>query len=108
MDFVLSILGLSFVHDVGDQVVGGALRILDLDVRPEKISELDSADGKVDDGRVLLNVESVLSEPHDVENDVGRQLGDLELLEKIFFVRVVLALGLAVELGQKIVLKSRR
>jgi len=43
--------------------------------------------------------------PHNVEDDVGRKFGDLKFLEEIFFVGVVLALCLPVELGQEIVLK---
>jgi len=51
------------MHDVGDKVVGGPLRVLDLDVRPQEISELYPTDRKVDDGRVLFDVKSVLGEP---------------------------------------------
>ena len=46
--------------------------------------------------------------PHDIEDDVGRQPRDLKFPQKIFFVGVVLTLGLAVELGQKVVLKKHK
>lgn len=66
MNFVFSVCGLSFMNDVGDEVVSGALRVLDLHFRLEHVAELDTADREVDDRGVLLNVERVLREPKEI------------------------------------------
>jgi len=65
MDFVLSVLGVTLVHDVGNEVVGGTLGVLDLHVRLQQVTELDTADRKVDDGRVLLHEKGVFREPEE-------------------------------------------
>ena len=97
-----SLLGRAVVHDVRDEIVGALVGVLLLDLGREKLGELDALDGEVDDGGVLLEVEGVLREPLEVEDDVGRQLGDLELLQEVVLVRLVLLLRLAVELGQDV------
>lgn len=47
-------------------------------------------DGKVDDGGVLLHKEVVLGEPLDAEDEIGRQLEQLEPFEEILFVGFIL------------------
>ena len=94
---------LPFVDDVSHEVVRPALGVFLLQLRGEQVAELDRLDGKVDDGRVLLDVEGVLREALYVEDDVGREPRDLELLEQVVLVGLVLLLRLAVELGQDVV-----
>lgn len=43
-------------------------------------------DGEVDDGWVLLHKKIVLGEPLDAEDEVRRQLGELEALQEILLV----------------------
>ena len=95
--------GLSLVNHIGHEIVRSALRVFLLQLGGEQVAELDRLDGKVDDGRVLLDVEGVLREALDVEDDVGREPRDLELLEQVVLVGLVLLLRLAVELGQDVV-----
>ena len=102
VNLVDSLLRGPVVHNVGDEVVGAPVGVLLLDLGREELGELDALDGEVDDGGVLLEVEGVLRESLEVEDDVGRQLGDLELLQEVVLVRLVLLLRLAVELGQDV------
>ena len=103
VQFVGPSFGLSLVNDVGHEIVRPALRVFLLQLGGEQVAELDRLDGEVDDGRVLLDVEGVLREALYVEDDVGREPRDLELLEQVVLVGLVLLLGLAVELGQDVV-----
>ena len=65
----------------------------------EKIpTEFDRFDGEVDDGWVLLDVESVLGEPLHVEDDVGGQPSQLELPQGVGL--HVCQLCLTIELAQ--------
>ena len=73
--FVLSAVGLSFVNDVSDEVVGRALGVLDLHLRLEHVAELDAADREVDDRGVLFDVERVLREPNDINIFMNRETG---------------------------------
>lgn len=47
-------------------------------------------DGEVDNGGVLLHKEVVLGEPLDAEDEIGRQLEQLEPFEEILFVGFIL------------------
>ena len=62
VNLVLSLLGVSLVHNVSHEIVGGPLGILDLHFRLEHVPELDASDGKVDDRGILFDVERVLCE----------------------------------------------
>ena len=103
VQFVSPAFWLPLVNHVGHEIVRSALRIFLLQLRGEQVAKLDRLDGKVNDRRVLLHVEGVLGEALYVQDDVGREPGDLELLEQIVLVRLVLLLGLAVEFRQDVV-----
>ena len=47
-------------------------------------------DGEIDNGGVLFHKEVVLGEAFDAKDQIGRQFGQLEPLEKILFVGFVL------------------
>ena len=108
VQFVSPAFWLPLVNHVGHEIVRSALRIFLLQLRGEQVAKLDRLDGKVDDRRVLLHVEGVLRESLYVQDDVGREPGDLELLEQIVLVRLVLLLGLAVEFRQDVVQANLR
>lgn len=103
VQLVCPLLGISLVHNVCHEIVLAAVRILGLEPGRQQLAKLDRLYGEVYDGRVLLHVEGVFGEALDVEDDVGREARDLKLLQEVVLVRLVLLLGLAVELGQDVV-----
>ena len=90
------------VHQVGHEIVAAAPLVLFPHLGSQEVAELDGLNGEVDDGGILLHVKGVLGEALDVEDDVGRQSDELELLEEVVLVRLVLLLSLTVELGKDV------
>ena len=102
MHFVNAVRWLSFVDDIGYQIVtcAGSL-ILFLGLGSQKISKVNTLDGKVDNSWILLHKESVFGEALHIQNDEGRQSSQFELPDDVILVRLVLLLRFTIKLVEQ-------
>lgn len=63
MKLVFSVFRFSFVHNICYKVISCSLGVLHFDVWSEKVSELDSTNGKVYNGWILFNKKCVFGKP---------------------------------------------
>lgn len=89
------------MHNVGNEVIGGVL-VHCLHLFRQVFSQIHIRNRKVDNSWILLHKEIVLSESLNTKDEIWRQLGELEALQKVLLVSLIFLLSDAVELGQDV------
>lgn len=88
------------VNDIGNQIVSRArVGILNFGVSGQELSQIHVANRKVHDRGILLDEEVVFRESFVADDEVRRQFGEFEPLQRGIAVRLVLFLRDSVEFG---------
>ena len=73
MSLVNASCGLSFMYNVGDQVVGSASTLVFfLGLWCQEVAKIDAFDGKINNGRILFHEKGVFGKPLNVQDDERR------------------------------------